>query len=182
MYEIRAAEKLREQGSRCQHISLFIATGRYGNEPQYANTASLISEYPTSNTRDIINFTMRGLSILSGGRDIATLRQVSCWVIFISQAWRDWICSAGSFRVQMQMNSWLCWIKLINPDGEKFDLPVKCWWPHTERQQNLMSAKLTKLRRSCGSSGRYCASNVLAHSHLMVRHRGRCVNFPDGSS
>ena len=61
MYATRAAEKLREQGSKCRHISVFIATGRYGNEPQYANTASLISEYPTSDTRDIVNFAIRGL-------------------------------------------------------------------------------------------------------------------------
>lgn len=61
MYATRAAEKLREQGSKCRHISVFIATGRYGNEPQYANTASLTCEYPTSNTRDIVTFAMRGL-------------------------------------------------------------------------------------------------------------------------
>lgn len=61
MYATRAAEKLREQGSKCRHISIFISTGRYGNEPQYANTASLVSEYPTSDTRDIVNFATRGL-------------------------------------------------------------------------------------------------------------------------
>lgn len=61
MYATRAAEKLREQGSKCRHISVFIATGRYGNEPQYANTASLTCEYPTSDTRDILGFAMRGL-------------------------------------------------------------------------------------------------------------------------
>jgi len=61
MYATRAAEKLREQGSKCRHISIFVATGRYGNEPQYGNTASLVSEYPTSDTRDIVNFAIRGL-------------------------------------------------------------------------------------------------------------------------
>ena len=61
MYATRATEKLREQGSKCCHISVFIATGRYGNEPQYANTASLTCEYPTSDTRDILGFAMRGL-------------------------------------------------------------------------------------------------------------------------
>ena len=40
-YATRAAEKLREQTSKCQHISVFIATGRHGSEPQYYNTASL---------------------------------------------------------------------------------------------------------------------------------------------
>ncbi|MBD8234891.1 translesion error-prone DNA polymerase V subunit UmuC, partial [Pantoea agglomerans] len=52
-YATRAAEKLRGQGSRCRHVSVFIATGRYGDEPQYANTSSNVSEYPTSDTRDI---------------------------------------------------------------------------------------------------------------------------------
>lgn len=61
MYATRAAEKLREQGSKCCHITVFIATGRYGNEPQYANTASMTCEYPTSDTRDILGFAMRGL-------------------------------------------------------------------------------------------------------------------------
>lgn len=60
-YATRAAEKLREQGSKCCHISVFIATGRYGNEPQYANTACLTCEYPTSDTRDILGFAIRGL-------------------------------------------------------------------------------------------------------------------------
>lgn len=63
-YATRAAEKLREQGSKCCHISVFIATGRYGNEPQYANTACLTCEYPTSDTRDIVGIAMRGLDII----------------------------------------------------------------------------------------------------------------------
>jgi DNA polymerase V len=60
-YATRAAEKIREQGSKCRHISVFIATGRYGDEPQYANTSSLTCEYPTSDTRDIVGFAIRGL-------------------------------------------------------------------------------------------------------------------------
>ncbi|EOC0011690.1 translesion error-prone DNA polymerase V subunit UmuC [Cronobacter turicensis] len=64
MYATRAAEKLREQGSKCCHIGIFIATGKYGNEPQYANTASLTCEYPTSDTRDIVAFAMRGLETI----------------------------------------------------------------------------------------------------------------------
>lgn len=63
-YATRAAEKLREQRSKCCHISVFIATGRYGNEPQYANTASLTCEYPTSDTRDILGFALRGLDTI----------------------------------------------------------------------------------------------------------------------
>ena len=63
-YATRAAEKLREQGSRCRHISVFIQTGRYGNEPQYSNTASLTCDYPTSDTRDIVEFALRGLKTI----------------------------------------------------------------------------------------------------------------------
>jgi DNA polymerase V len=64
MYATRAAEKLREQNSKCRHISVFIATGRYSNEPQYANTASLTCQYPTSDTRDIVFFAMKGLDTI----------------------------------------------------------------------------------------------------------------------
>ncbi len=60
-YATRASEKLREQGSKCRHISVSVATGRYGNEPQYANSAALTCEYPTSDSRDIIGFALRAL-------------------------------------------------------------------------------------------------------------------------
>lgn len=60
-YASRAAEKLREQNSKCRHISVSIATGRYGNEPQYANAAAMTSEYPTGDTRDIIGFALQAL-------------------------------------------------------------------------------------------------------------------------
>ena len=40
-YATRAAEKLREQSSKCRHITVSVATGRYGNEPQYANAAAM---------------------------------------------------------------------------------------------------------------------------------------------
>jgi len=63
-YATRAAEKLREQGSKCCHISVFIATGRYGHEPQYSNKASFTSAYPTSDTRDIAAFAIRGLDAI----------------------------------------------------------------------------------------------------------------------
>ncbi|MDU6441946.1 MAG: translesion error-prone DNA polymerase V subunit UmuC [Pantoea sp.] len=64
MYATRAAEKLREQNSKCRHISIFIATGRYSNEPQYANSASLTCHYPTSDTRDIVSLAMQGLETI----------------------------------------------------------------------------------------------------------------------
>lgn len=60
-YAVRASEKLREQGSRCRHISVFIATSRFSNEPQYANSAAAHCEHPTSDTRDIVAFAMKAL-------------------------------------------------------------------------------------------------------------------------
>ena len=64
LYATRAAEKLREQNSRCRHISVSIATARHANEPQYSNTASCVCGYPTSDTRDIIESAMRGLNTI----------------------------------------------------------------------------------------------------------------------
>lgn len=61
LYATRAAEKLREQNSRCRHISVSIATGRHSSEPQYSNTASRICDYPTNDTRDIIAAALNGL-------------------------------------------------------------------------------------------------------------------------
>ncbi|MDT8850243.1 translesion error-prone DNA polymerase V subunit UmuC [Pantoea dispersa] len=62
LYATRAAEKLREQNSRCRHISVSIATGRHGNEPKYSNTASRFCDYPTNDTRDIIAAALNGLN------------------------------------------------------------------------------------------------------------------------
>jgi len=64
LYATRAAEKLREQHSRCRHIGVSIATARHGDDPQYSNTASCICDYPTSDTRDIIESALRGLSTI----------------------------------------------------------------------------------------------------------------------
>ncbi len=64
LYATRAAEKLRDQSSRCPHISVSIATARHGDEPQYSNTASRICDYPTNDTRDIIESVIRGLSTI----------------------------------------------------------------------------------------------------------------------
>jgi len=60
-YATRAAEKLREQNSRCRHIGVSITTGKYGNDAQYSNNAQLSCDYPTSDTRDIIALALRGL-------------------------------------------------------------------------------------------------------------------------
>ncbi len=64
LYATRAAEKLREQNSRCRHISVSVATGRHGDEPRYSNTASCMCDYPTSDTRDIIESALRGLGTI----------------------------------------------------------------------------------------------------------------------
>ncbi|ORM61183.1 DNA polymerase V subunit UmuC [Pantoea rodasii] len=64
LYATRAAEKLREQDARCRHISVSIATGRHGDGPQYSNTASCICDYPTNDTRDIIDSALRGLGTI----------------------------------------------------------------------------------------------------------------------
>lgn len=64
LYATRAAEKLREQNSRCRHISVSVATGRHGDEPRYSNTASCILDYPTNDTRDIIESALRGLGTI----------------------------------------------------------------------------------------------------------------------
>ncbi|EFM17731.1 translesion error-prone DNA polymerase V subunit UmuC [Pantoea sp. aB] len=64
LYATRAGEKLREQNSRCRHISVSISTARHANEPQYSNTASCVCDYPTSDTRDIIESALRGLSTI----------------------------------------------------------------------------------------------------------------------
>lgn len=63
-YASRAAEKLREQGSKCCHISVFIATGRHGQDPQYSNSGSITCSYPTSDTRDIVAFAIRALDVI----------------------------------------------------------------------------------------------------------------------
>ncbi|WNK47002.1 translesion error-prone DNA polymerase V subunit UmuC (plasmid) [Pantoea agglomerans] len=64
LYATRAAEKLREQHSRCRHIGVSIATARHADDPQYSNTASCVCDYPTSDTRDIIESALRGLSTI----------------------------------------------------------------------------------------------------------------------
>lgn len=60
-YAERAAEKLREEKQRCRVIGLFIQTSRHAFGEDYANSISIKLEYPSSDTRDIINAVMRGL-------------------------------------------------------------------------------------------------------------------------
>lgn len=61
-YAERAAEKLREEKQRCRIVGLFIQTSRHASGEDYSNSISIKLEYPSSDTRDIINAAMRGLA------------------------------------------------------------------------------------------------------------------------
>ncbi|HDN2511948.1 TPA: translesion error-prone DNA polymerase V subunit UmuC [Providencia rettgeri] len=63
-YAERAAEKLREEKQRCKIIGLFIRTSRHASGEDYANSINIKLEYPSSDTRDIINAAMRGLNAI----------------------------------------------------------------------------------------------------------------------
>ncbi|MEI9600592.1 translesion error-prone DNA polymerase V subunit UmuC [Moellerella wisconsensis] len=63
-YAERAAEKLREEKQRCRIIGLFIQTSRHASGEDYTNSISIKLEYPSSDTRDIINAAMRGLDTI----------------------------------------------------------------------------------------------------------------------
>ncbi|HBC7427978.1 TPA: translesion error-prone DNA polymerase V subunit UmuC [Providencia rettgeri] len=63
-YAERAAEKLREEKQRCKIIGLFIQTSRHASGEDYANSINIKLEYPSSDTRDIINAAMRGLNTI----------------------------------------------------------------------------------------------------------------------
>ncbi|WP_336313795.1 translesion error-prone DNA polymerase V subunit UmuC [Providencia sp. PROV036] len=63
-YAERAAEKLREEKQRCKIIGLFIQTSRHASGEDYANSINIKLEYPSRDTRDIINAAMRGLNII----------------------------------------------------------------------------------------------------------------------
>lgn len=63
-YATRAAEKLRQQGSRCRHLTVSVTTGRYGDDPRYSATAPVSWQYPTADTRDIVAFALQGLNAI----------------------------------------------------------------------------------------------------------------------
>ncbi|EPJ0398787.1 translesion error-prone DNA polymerase V subunit UmuC [Providencia rettgeri] len=66
-YAERAAEKLREEKQRCKIIGLFIQTSRHASGEDYANSINIKLEYPSSDTRNIINAAMRGLNTIWRG-------------------------------------------------------------------------------------------------------------------
>lgn len=58
----RAAEKLRQEGQYCRHVSAFIKTSPFAQgEPYYGNVAGETLMVPTQDTRDIIAVAMRCL-------------------------------------------------------------------------------------------------------------------------
>jgi DNA polymerase V len=59
-YTMRAAEKLRSQGSVAGYISVFIHTNQFKkDEPQYANSASRTIGFPTAFTPDLIGYALK---------------------------------------------------------------------------------------------------------------------------
>lgn len=101
-YATRASEKLREQRSKCQHVSVSVNTGRYGNEPQYANSAAMTCEYPTV-THGTLSVWHCGLSTQYGATVTGTRKRVLPCGISTSQVLHSWTCSVSSCRVQTRM-------------------------------------------------------------------------------
>jgi DNA polymerase V len=60
-YAERAAEKLRQERQYCRHVSVFVRTSPYANEPQYGNNANQTLMLATQDTRDIVAAAMRSL-------------------------------------------------------------------------------------------------------------------------
>lgn len=60
----RATEKLRKEKQRCKCISLFIQTNQRAIGLNYSNKISVPLEYPSNDTRDIIQALMKGLSLI----------------------------------------------------------------------------------------------------------------------
>ncbi|ENR9956540.1 translesion error-prone DNA polymerase V subunit UmuC [Salmonella enterica] len=57
----RAAEKLRGECRYCRHITVFVRTSPFSNEPYYSNSASQKLMMATQDTRDIIAAAVRAL-------------------------------------------------------------------------------------------------------------------------
>ncbi len=54
-YVARAAEKLRHEKQQCRLISVYVRTGLFNpNEPRYSNSASLRLDYPSDDTRVLL--------------------------------------------------------------------------------------------------------------------------------
>jgi DNA polymerase V len=60
-YAERSAEKLRHERQYCRHVSVFLRTSPYANEPQYGNNATQQLMLATQDTRDIVAAAMKAL-------------------------------------------------------------------------------------------------------------------------
>lgn len=60
-YAERAAEKLRGERRYCRHITVFVRTSPFSNEPYYSNSASQKLMVATQDTRDIVAAAVRSL-------------------------------------------------------------------------------------------------------------------------
>jgi len=60
-YVERAAEKLRQERQYCKHVSVFLRTSPYANEPHYGNNANQTLMLATQDTRDIVAAAMKAL-------------------------------------------------------------------------------------------------------------------------
>lgn len=60
-YAERGAEKLRQERQYCRHVSVFLRTSPYANEPQYGNNATQQLMLATQDTRDIVVAAMKAL-------------------------------------------------------------------------------------------------------------------------
>jgi DNA polymerase V len=60
-YAERGAEKLRQERQYCRHVSVFLRTSPYANEPQYGNNVTQQLMLATQDTRDIVAAAMKAL-------------------------------------------------------------------------------------------------------------------------
>ncbi|QXN65273.1 translesion error-prone DNA polymerase V subunit UmuC [Serratia fonticola] len=60
-YAERAAEKLRQERQYCRHVSVFLRTSPYANDPYYGNNANQVLMLATQDTRDIVAAAMKAL-------------------------------------------------------------------------------------------------------------------------
>ncbi|MFS7282067.1 translesion error-prone DNA polymerase V subunit UmuC [Serratia proteamaculans] len=60
-YAERAAEKLRQERQYCRHVSVFVRTSPYANDPYYGNNANHVLMLASHDTRDIVAAAMKAL-------------------------------------------------------------------------------------------------------------------------
>lgn len=60
-YAERAAEKLRHERQYCRHVSVFVRTSPYSNDPYYGNNANQVLMLASQDTRDIVAAAMKAL-------------------------------------------------------------------------------------------------------------------------